>query len=57
MSDPLAPFIQQLFAVVVPIGILAVVVGTIFGLIAKRGEDSLRKRNQGRSRKERHYNK
>jgi len=57
MNDPLAPFIQQLFTVVVPIGLLAVVVGTIIGLLAKRGENSLRKRVQGQSRKSRLYKK
>ena len=57
MNDPLAPFLQQLFVVVVPIGLLAVVVGTIFGLIAKRGENALRKRIQGQSRKSRQWKK
>ena len=57
MNDPLAPFLQQLFVVVVPIGLLAVVVGTVLGLIAKRGENALRKRIQGQSRKGRQWKK
>ena len=57
MNDPLAPFIQQLFTFVVPIGLVAVLVGTVFGLIAKRGEDSLSKRIQGQSRKNRQFRK
>ena len=48
LMNPLSQFTTQLFTVVVPIGLAAIVIGTILGLLAKFGEKRFRKFVQGK---------
>ena len=41
MADPLEPFLQSLWRVAVPVGIAAVVIGTVLGLLARGAESWL----------------